>query len=1279
MLEDPMSAVHLDHPSKDCLSDYGLGKLDEASASAVHDHLESCEECRSYVVSTGDDTLALMVRASATPVSSITGPALPRPIPENVEMPASLTNHPRYRVVELLGVGGMGAVFKAEHRLMGRPVALKVINSELTGKPEVVERFRREVQAAARLDHPNIVRAHDADQAGETHFLVMECVEGITLARLVREQGPLPVGLACEYIRQAALGLQHAAEHDMVHRDVKPHNLMVTADGRVKILDFGLARIAREMTPPEPEASASVAGATGSSVTAAGVVLGTAEYIAPEQIADPHAADIRSDIYSLGCTLYFLLTGQPPFPEGTVMQKLMAHGQRSLQRLKDFRKDVPAGLQTVLDRMTAKEPVNRFQTPGEVAAALGPFAQSSNERGPRRTRPWALVAAALLLIGVGLAAVAIYRIQTDYGELVIRTDNPDLEVIVRDNGKLVRIIDTKTNKEIRLQSGRYELELKRQPGDLKLSLDRVTIRRGETVVATVERRPRQVSEKVGLVRTYPTEGMTVHAVAVSPDGRLLAAGGGSRRTERGWEARDDRDVRLFDRATGKELKVLKGSASIVHHLAFSPDSNRLAGATGDAAYIWDVHSGKQVPVHRLSGHTDIVTAVAFAPDDGKRLLTLSWDRTIRLWDTDSGKELRCLEPKNGVAWGGAIFLPGGKEAIVGGWSCIIVLDLETFKEVRRFAWPGGRPVNLCLSPDGTRLLTGGADGTDYCIRLWDVSTGKVLRKFDKNVEWRFPGGFLPDGRHFLVAGGKKLALADLETGKTLATFQGHEDEVMSAAVVPGHPYAVSGSLDRTVRLWRLPEPPSDRVKSPMKSDQERILGVWRVEEAEVGEQPIPQTVIDAIRPTLTFTADKVTGKPGGTFPKEFIELLTTQGLVPRENISILEKGVEGIYHLDPAKSPRTIDITYLGPVRKTGLGIYTLDGDTLKLCLSLNPDHVDERPREFATRKGAMRILVTLKRQPEVKAGEVRELTWPGGKQTVFWTAFSPDGRYLLAGGALWESTTAIWETATGKLVTTIPAAAGAVFLPDSRHVLGSGSDGQLVLWDPFADKPEVRRFEPHRSSAWPSLSADGTRALSYGAAVGDPMVLWDVTTGKRLWEMQAGHDGLFTARLSPDGQRIVSAGLKDRTVRLWDVAQKKVIRSWESKDRAMYGMIYFCPDSRTFVIAAESGTPPGIVKFDEQANSPSWRGNMTWTGAAGLSRDGRFALLSDDKTTVRGYDLRSGRETGHVILPTDVGCYMAVSPDGRTGAATGPRTGTIKGAVRVYLFRLSEQDREKR
>ena len=246
---------------------------------------------------------------------TVAGPA-PDPLAV-AGLPEELNDHPRYRVVAALGAGGMGAVYRAEHRLMDRPVALKVIRGDLLGNEAMVERFRREVKSAARLaSHPNIVAAYDAEQAGETHMLVMEFIEGTDLARLVDRRGPLPVGEACEYARQAALGLQHAFEDGMVHRDIKPQNLMRTTRGQIKILDFGLARFASEV--------ASHAG-----VTAEGMILGSADYIAPEQIDDPHAADIRADIYSLGCTLYFLLAGRPPFPDGSLIQKLMAHREKT--------------------------------------------------------------------------------------------------------------------------------------------------------------------------------------------------------------------------------------------------------------------------------------------------------------------------------------------------------------------------------------------------------------------------------------------------------------------------------------------------------------------------------------------------------------------------------------------------------------------------------------------------------------------------------------------------------------------------------------------------------------------------------------------------------------------------------------------------------------------------------------------------------------------------------------------------------------------------------------
>jgi serine/threonine protein kinase len=209
----------------------------------------------------------------------------------------------------------------------------------------------------------------------------MEFVEGTDLARVVDRQGPLPVGEACEYARQAAVGHQHAFEEGMVHRDIKPQNLMRTTRGRIKILDFGLARFASEIV--------SLGG-----LTAEGLVLGSADYIAPEQIHDPHAADIRADIYSLSCTLYFLLAGRPPFAGGGLIQKLLAHSEKTPRPLAEIRPEVPAELARVVERMMAKDPSTRPSTPAEVVVALAPFVDAL-ERGGQTLNPPGLISAAL--------------------------------------------------------------------------------------------------------------------------------------------------------------------------------------------------------------------------------------------------------------------------------------------------------------------------------------------------------------------------------------------------------------------------------------------------------------------------------------------------------------------------------------------------------------------------------------------------------------------------------------------------------------------------------------------------------------------------------------------------------------------------------------------------------------------------------------------------------------------------------------------------------------------
>jgi len=368
------------HPSRDELIAYGLGRLAAESADAVHAHLERCPDCRTQVESAPDDTLSALVREAITPITGPPESAAPA-FPNGTDLHV-LRGHPRYEVLEFLGAGGMGMVYRARHRLMERVVAVKVLHRCVTEKPDAVERFRREVQAVACLGHPNIVAAFDADQAGEQHFLVMEYVAGVTLARLMKEQGPLDPARACDYIRQAALGLQHAHERGLVHRDLKPGNLIVTPEGQVKILDLGLARLG--------QSTEQVSG----DLTDSGTLMGSVDYLAPEQADEPHHADTRADIYSLGCTLYHLLTGRPPFPEGTLMQKLKAHGQRAPGPLDRPGVAMPAGLDRVVARMLAKDPRQRYQTPGELADA---WRLTQPEKEGRRgrpaascTRPWPL-------------------------------------------------------------------------------------------------------------------------------------------------------------------------------------------------------------------------------------------------------------------------------------------------------------------------------------------------------------------------------------------------------------------------------------------------------------------------------------------------------------------------------------------------------------------------------------------------------------------------------------------------------------------------------------------------------------------------------------------------------------------------------------------------------------------------------------------------------------------------------------------------------------------------
>ena len=264
----------------------------------------------------------------------------------------------KYKLLERVGVGGMGQVFLCEHMFMKRRVAIKVLPPAKADQPAALGRFYREARAAGQLEHPHIVRTHDIDQDGNLHFIVMEYVDGTNLLDVVKKFGPMDIRRATSYTRQVALGLDFAFRSGLIHRDIKPGNVLIDRHGHAKLLDLGLARFFNDQTDMLTIKYDDK------------IVLGTADYVAPEQVANSHEVDIRADIYALGASFYFLLAGHPPFPSGTVSQKLLWHRTKDPTPIRQVRPDVSEGIAAVVAKMMHKDPAQRFQTPAEVAAEL---------------------------------------------------------------------------------------------------------------------------------------------------------------------------------------------------------------------------------------------------------------------------------------------------------------------------------------------------------------------------------------------------------------------------------------------------------------------------------------------------------------------------------------------------------------------------------------------------------------------------------------------------------------------------------------------------------------------------------------------------------------------------------------------------------------------------------------------------------------------------------------------------------------------------------------------
>ena len=371
-------------PRTEELRAYSVGQLPDEASDLIAEHLESCATCQSDLMTldNAEDTLVNSLQQGPAADSVVAEPqcqlAIGRAcaLAEVGELHHADRTGPlrpgdelgEYRLLEELGHGGMGHVYRALQTKLDRVVALKVLATGRARDHRAITRFEREMKAIGRLEHPHIVRAHDAREIDGNPVLVMEYVEGLDLSRLLRACGRVKMADACELVRQAAIGLQYAHENGLVHRDIKPSNLMLTPQGQVKLLDLGLARL---QTAP----------ASSDEMTGAGQPMGTADYIAPEQVSDSRAVDIRADIYSVGCTLYKLLTGRAPFADSDArgtFDILTAHVNTPAPTIRQFDATFPAPLVGLLERMLAKSPDDRPATPGDVATSLVPFCGGSD-------------------------------------------------------------------------------------------------------------------------------------------------------------------------------------------------------------------------------------------------------------------------------------------------------------------------------------------------------------------------------------------------------------------------------------------------------------------------------------------------------------------------------------------------------------------------------------------------------------------------------------------------------------------------------------------------------------------------------------------------------------------------------------------------------------------------------------------------------------------------------------------------------------------------------------